>query len=175
MPVTSGRRPLPGTLVLTPPTAVRLRREVRFVALFVVLALPVAAVLWAILGPLPALAYLVGQTAFLTFGLRRRSVPVLRLSPEGISYEPGRFQLRCTWSEVIAVERVDLPTGSVESFVLDRPHVHWAADPDVRRQLDERGWDRVIPVATFESDWRAGRIGAGLADWAPNLLGSEEG
>ena len=160
----------PEEIVLTPPASVRRRRDLRFVALFVVLALPVAAVLWAIVGPLLAVVYLVSQTAFLTFGLRRRQVPVLRLTAEGLSYEPGRFQLRCRWTDVAGVGPVTLPAGTVECLLLDAPHLHWVADPGTRRQVTDRGWDRVIPVGDFEADWRSGRIGNGVAEWAPHLL-----
>ncbi|MEJ7582786.1 MAG: hypothetical protein WKF43_01625 [Acidimicrobiales bacterium] len=142
----------------------------RFVSLFVVLALPVAAVLWAIVGPLIAVVYLAGQTAFLTFGLRRRQVPVLRMTPEGLSYEPGRFQRRCRWTDGVALGPVVGPTGTVECLLLEGSHLHWAADPGTRGQVIDRGWDRVIPVADFEAEWRTGPIGRAVTTWAPHLL-----
>lgn len=155
---------------MTPPASVRHRREIRFVALFVVLGLPVAAVLWAILGWLPAVGYLIGQTVFLTFGLRRRQLPVLRLSSAGISYEPGRFQLRCTWQDITGVDEVALPSGPTEAFALTGPRLHWAADAGTRREVSSRGWDRVVPLSEFEPDWRGGRIGECVRRWAPALL-----
>ena len=162
-------RPAGDQIVLTPPPAARRRRDVRFVGLFLVFALPVGAVLWAIIDPWIALAYVVGQTAFLTYGLRRRHTPTLRLDAEGLSYEPGRFQLRCGWDAVTGVERVDLPTGPVEAFTLRASGLHWAADARVRDEVRQRGWDRQVPVGDFEVDWRHGRIGEAVRRWAPHV------
>jgi hypothetical protein len=168
--VSRRRRSAPDEVVVTPPASIRRRSQIRFVTLFVLLGLPVAAVLGAILGWLPALGYLIAQTAFLTFGLRRRQQPVLRLSSAGISYEPGRFQVRCTWEDVARVEEVVLPSGVTEGFALEGPRLHWAADAGARHEVRAKGWDRVIPVGSFEPDWRAGRIGGCVRRWAPALL-----
>jgi hypothetical protein len=110
---------------------------------------------------------MVAQTLFLWFGLRRRHSPVLRLSPDGMSYEPGRFHIRCAWADVDALGEVDLPDGRVEALVLAEGHLHWAVDPQTKRQVQARGWDRIIPIGTFEPEWEWGRIGEAFRQWAP--------
>jgi hypothetical protein len=109
----------------------------------------------------------VAQTLFLWFGLRRRHRPVLRLSPVGLSYEPGRFHIRCAWADVDALGEVDLPDGRVEALVLAEGHLHWAVDPAMKRQVQARGWDRIIPIGTFEPEWEWGQIGQAFRQWAP--------
>ncbi len=139
------------------------------VALFVVAGLPVAAVVWLVIGPVVAVLYLLGQTAFLTYGLRRRHVATLRLSPEGISYEPGRFQLKCSWSDADSIEKVQLPDGTAEALRLGRPRLHWVADPSLRSELTAKGWDTVVPLSPFDPDWRHGPIGDAIRRWHPRL------
>ncbi len=60
------------------------------------------------------------QTAFLTYGLRRRQVAILRFSPHGISYEPGRFQLKCAWSDAESIEEIDLRDRPGDALRLGR-------------------------------------------------------
>jgi len=160
--------------VVSPPAAVRRRHDVRFAGLFAVFALPVGAVLWAIIGLWVALAYVVAQTAFLTYGLRRRHVPKLRMDAVGLSYEPGRFQLRCEWADVVGVSRTTLPSGPVETLTLARPCLHWAGDARVKAEVRDQGWDRLVPVGDFDPDWRTGPIGEALTRWAPQVLGSRD-
>jgi hypothetical protein len=160
-------RPHPDEIVVEVPAKVRRRREIRMLVLFVIAALPVALVVWLIVGPGVAVLYVAAQTLFLWFGLRRRHRPVLRLSPEGLSYEPGRFHLRCAWADVDALGEVDLPDGRVEALVLAEGHLHWAVDPAMKRQVQARGWDRIIPIGTFEPEWEWGQIGQAFRQWAP--------
>lgn len=161
-------RSVPDEVVLTTPASVRRRHELRMLGLFVLLALPVAAVVWLLVTPGVAVLYVVAQTLFLWFGLRRRHAPVLRLDAEGISYEPGQFQIRCTWADVDALGTVDLPdSGRVEALLLAEGHLHWASDEAMRRQVRARGWDKVVPIETFEPEWEWGEIGAAFRQWAP--------
>ena len=155
---------------LTPSTRNRRRQTLTMVALFVVLGLPVAAILAWLLTPLLALGYLVAQTAFLTFGLQRRHRPVLRFSDRGVAFEAGHFVLRSAWDNVDRIDVAELPSGSVECLLLDEPSLHWAADAVTRRTVSGRGWDRVVPIGDFEDDWRAGDVGEALRRWAPHLL-----
>ncbi|HEV7722993.1 MAG TPA: hypothetical protein VGO60_17005, partial [Iamia sp.] len=101
-------RPHPDEIVVEIPASVRRRHEIRMLALFVVAALPVGLILGLIVNWFVAALYVVAQTLFLWFGLRRRHSPVLRLSPDGLSYEPGRFHIRCAWADVDALGEVDL-------------------------------------------------------------------
>lgn len=160
-------RPHPEEIVVAVPSSVRRRHEVRMLGLFVLAAVPVGAILWFLITPAVAALYMVAQTLFLWFGLRRRHSPVLRLSPDGLSYEPGRFHLRCDWADVDAVGPVDLPDGRVDALVLAEGHLNWAVDPQTKRQVQARGWDRIIPIGTFEPEWEWGQIGQAFRDWAP--------
>lgn len=163
-----GSRPAGDEVVVTVPRSETLRRELRMVAVFVVAAVPVAIVVALIVNVAVAVLYVVGQTLFLWFGFRRRAEPVLRLSPTGLSYEPGRFQVRCDWTDVDAVGTLDLPDhGPVEAFVLTGSHLHWSADQAIRREAIARGWDRAIPLGLFEVEWEWGQIGTAVRTWAP--------
>lgn len=155
---------------LTPSTGARRRQTLTMVALFVVLGLPVAAILAWLLTPTLAFGYLVVQTAFLSFGLQRRHQPVLRFSADGVAFEAGQFVLRSPWANVERIEVADLPSGSVDSLVLADPSLHWAADAATRTTVARRGWDRLVPIGEFEDDWRAGRVGEALRRWRPELL-----
>src|SRR4051794_1216070 len=98
-------RPEHEAVVLTPSTRTRRHQTLKMVGLFVLLGLPVAAILAWLLTPLLALGYLVAQTAFLTFGLQRRHRPVLRFTPDGVEFEAGHFVLRSPWANV---DRIDV-------------------------------------------------------------------
>jgi hypothetical protein len=142
-------------------------RDAKLLGIFVLAAIPPAAILWFVLSPLAAALYVVAQTLFLWFGLRRRHSPLLRLSPDGLSYEPGTFQVVCDWADVDALGPVDYPDGRVEALLLSGGHLHWAADSRTRRQVEARGWDRAIPIGAFEPEWEWGQIGKAIRQWAP--------
>jgi len=138
--------------------------------LFVVGALPVAAILVWLVNPWVAVAYVVAQTTFFMFGFRQHHEARLRLSPEGVQFEPGSFVVRASWEEVDRVEQVTLPSGPTEALLLRDSGIGWALDAGTRRQVTAKGWDRVIPLSEFEDDWRTGRIGDALRAHAPRLL-----
>ena len=158
------------TIVLTPATRSRRARTRRMLVLFVVGALPVAAVLVWLLNPAVAVAYVVLQTALLMFGFRQQHQPHLRLGPDGVQFEPGSFVVRAPWDDVARVDRVTLPSGPSDALVLRSGGLGWALDPGTRREVTARGWDRVIPLSQFEDDWRAGAIGDAIRAYAPRLL-----
>ena len=161
-------RPHPDEIVVGTSPTVRRAHEVRMLALFVVAALPLAAILWLIFSsPLFAGLFVAAWTLFFWFGMRRRHDPLLRLSPDGLSYEPGQFHVLCSWADVDALGPVDLPDGRVEALILAEGHLHWAADQATRRKVQARGWDRVIPIGSFEPEWEWGRIGQAFRQWAP--------
>jgi len=161
-------RPHPEEIVVGTPATVRRRHEARLVALFVVAALPLALILWLILDSLAVAGlFVVAWTLFFWFGMRRRHAPVLRLTADGLSYEPGQFQVRCGWADIDALGPVDLPDGRVEALVLDEGHLHWAVDHATRRKVEARGWDRIVPIGSFEPEWEWGQIGRAFRQWAP--------
>lgn len=157
----------PDEIVVGVAAGIRRAHELKMLGLFVLAALPVAAVLLLVVNRSLALLYLVGQTLFLWFGLRRRHSPILRLFPDGLSYEPGTFQVRCGWADIDSLGPVDLPDGRVEALHLAEGHLHWATDQATRRRVQARGWDRVIPIGSFEAEWEWGRIGTAFRQWAP--------
>ena len=161
-------RPHPDEVVVGTDPGVRRRHEARMLVLFVVAALPLAVILWLILSSLAvAVLFVVAWTLFFWFGIRRRQSPQLRLSPDGLSYEPGTFHLRCSWADVDALGPVELPDGRVEALVLSEGHLHWAVDQPTRRRVEARGWDRIIPIGSFEPEWEWGVIGQAIRQWAP--------
>jgi hypothetical protein len=87
--------------------AVRRGRDAKLLGIFVLAAIPPAAILWFVLSPLAAALYVVAQTLFLWFGLRRRHSPLLRLSPDGLS-STGPMSTR--WG------RSTTPTGASRPF-----------------------------------------------------------
>ncbi|HYI62585.1 MAG TPA: hypothetical protein VEW93_12360 [Acidimicrobiales bacterium] len=160
-------RPHPDEIVVSTSPTVRRRREARLLVLVVAASLPLALILWLIVNPAVAALFVAAWTLFFWFGIRRRGEPVLRLSPDGISYEPGQFHIRCTWADVDALGPVDLPDGRVEALILSEGHLHWATDAAMRRQVQARGWDRIVPIGSFEPEWEWGRIGTAFRQWAP--------
>ena len=162
-------------LVLTPHTRNRRSRTLRMLGLFVIGALPVAAVLAWLVNPLVAAGYVVVQTAFLMFGLRQQHQPRLRLDPDGVQFEPGSFVVRGRWDDVDRIDRVTLPSGPTEALILSDSGVAWTLDPGTRREVTAKGWDRVVPLSEFEDDWRTGRIGQLIAQHAPHLLAEPQG
>ncbi len=157
-------------LVLTPHTRSRRARTLRMLALFVIGAVPVAAVLVWLVNPLVAVGYVVVQTGFLMFGLRQQHQPHLRLDADGVQFEPGSFVIRCGWDDIERIDQVTLPTGPTEALVLQQSGLGWALDAGTRREVAVKGWDRIIPLSEFEDEWRRGRIGDLIGQHAPRLL-----
>jgi len=160
-------------LVLTPSRAKERSRTLKMLALFVLAALPVAAILVATISWPVALAYVVVQTGFLMFGLRQRHEPKLRVDDVGLQYEAGSFVIRAAWSDIDHVEPVTLPSGVTEAAVLSTSGIRWTLDAQTRRQAIARGWDRVIPLGDFTPDWRTGALGDAVREHRPDLLAHE--
>ena len=145
-------------------------RTLRMLALFVVGALPVAAVLVWLLNPLVALGYVVVQTAFLMFGLRQRHQPRSVGSDRGVQFEPGTFVVRCPWSTMSS-------GSSASPCRLVRPRrcprrvgTRMDARSEHPARSHAKGWDRLVPLSDFEDDWRDGQIGQLIREHAPRLL-----
>ena len=88
------------SLVLTPSTRSQRDRLVRHLMLFLLAAIPVAGVLWALVNLWVALIYVVGQTGLLMFGVRQQRTSVLRVDDSGIQYEAQAFVVRTTWADI---------------------------------------------------------------------------
>lgn len=157
-------------VVLTPAAATGRARTLRLLVLFLLGAIPVAAIVVAVVGWVAAIAYVVVQTGFLMYGTRQHNQPKLRLEDDGVQFEPGTFVIKAAWGEIDKVAEVTLPSGPTEALVLNRSGVRWTIDPQTRRQVTAKGWDRVIPLSEFEPQWRQGRIGAALREHRPDLL-----
>jgi hypothetical protein len=157
-------------LVLTPSRARERSRSLKMLVLFLVAALPVAAILVATIGWWIAVAYVIVQTGFLMFGLRQRHEPKLRVDDLGMQYEAGSFVIRAAWSDIDKVEPVALPSGRTEAAVLGTSGIRWTLDAQTRRQAIARGWDRVIPVGDFGPDWRTGPLGDAFRQHRPDLV-----
>jgi hypothetical protein len=142
----------------------------RLLALFLLGAIPVAAILVAVVSWVVGIAYVVIQTAFLMYATRQHNQPKLRLEDDGVQFEPGTFVIKAAWDEIDKVAEVTLPSGKTDAFVLTRSGVRWTMDPNTRRQVTSKGWDRVIPISDFEPEWRSGQIGAALRAHRPDLL-----
>lgn len=139
--------------------------------LFFLAALPVAAVLVLLVNWPVAIGYVVVQTGGLLFGVRQQHVAALKLDADGVQFEPGNFVLRAEWSDIDRIEQLTLPSGPTQAMVLKRSGLRWTHTPQVRAQVTQRGWDRIIPLDDFETDWRKGKIGAALREHRPDLAG----
>lgn len=158
------------SLVLTPSTRSQRDRLLRLGLLFLLAALPVAAVLVAIVNWWVAIAYTVGQTGLLLFGVRQQRTSVLRVDDAGIQYEAGTFVLRAAWADIDKVGEATLPSGPTTALVLARSGLRWTHTPQVRQQVTARGWDRIVPIDEFEPTWPDGRLGDAVRRHRPDLL-----
>jgi len=157
-------------VVLTPSTRSQQRRLQRLALLFLLAALPVAAVLVIIIGWLVAVVYVVVQTGVLLFGVRQQRTSVLRLDDAGIQYEAGTFVLRTAWADIDRVAEATLPSGTTQALVLGRSGLRWTHTPQVRQQVTQKGWDRIIPIDEFEPGWPHGPLAEALRTHRPDLL-----
>ncbi len=158
------------SLVLTPSTRSQRDRLQRLGLLFLLAALPVAAVLVIIISWWVALAYTVIQTGVLLFGVRQQRTSILRVDDTGIQYEAGTFVLRTAWADIEKVAEATLPSGKTQALVLGRSGLRWTHTPQVRQQVTQRGWDRIIPLDEFEPGWPTGPLADAVRTHRPDLL-----
>lgn len=138
--------------------------------LFLLAALPVAVVLVMIINWWIAALYVVVQTSVLLFGVRQQRTSTLRVDDVGIQYEAGTFVLRTTWADIDKVARATLPTGNTLALVLRRSGLRWTHTPQIRQQVTQKGWDRIIPIDEFEPGWPNGPLAAAVRAHRPDLL-----
>ena len=158
--------------MLTPSTRSQRARLQRLGLLFLLAALPVAAVLVIIINWWVAVAYVVVQTSVLLFGVRQQRTSTLRADDAGVQYEAGTFVLRATWADIERVAEATLPTGPTQALVLRRSGLRWTHTPQIRQQVTTKGWDRIIPIDEFEPTWPAGPLGDEVRTHRPDLLTS---
>ncbi len=158
------------SLVLTPSTRSQRDRLQRLGLLFLIAALPVAAVLAIIISWWVAAIYVVVQTGVLLFGVRQQRTSVLRVDSAGIQYEAGSFVLRAAWADIDKVGEASLPSGPTQALVLVRSGLRWTHTPQVRQQVTQRGWDRIIPIDEFEPGWPKGPLADAVRTHRPDLL-----
>ena len=158
------------SVVLTPTTRSQRDRLTRMGLLFFLAALPVAAVLVLIVNWPVATGYVVVQTGGLLFAVRQQHTAALKLDTRGVQFEPGNFVLRAEWADIHEVAEVTLPSGPTQALILEKSALRWTHTPQVRAQVIQRGWDRIIPLDEFESDWRRGKVGDALREHRPDLL-----
>lgn len=156
--------------MLTPTTRSQRGRLLRMGLLFFLAAIPVGIVLVLIINWPVAIGYVVVQTAGLLFGVRQQHTAVLKLDANGVQFEPGSFVLRAEWADIDRIEQVTLPSGPTQALVLRRGALRWTHTPQVRMQVTEKGWDRLIPLDEFEKDWRKGKVGDALREHRPDLV-----
>lgn len=157
-------------LVLTPSTRSQRGRLQRHLLLFLLAALPVGAVLFALVNWWVALLYVVVQTSVLLFGVRQQRTSILRVDRTGLRYEAETFLLRTPWNNLESIDDETLPTGPTRVIRLRRPALRWANDTEVQRQVRERGWDRVIPIDEFEPNWPDGPLAEAIRQHRPDLF-----
>ena len=160
------------SVVLTPSTRSQRERLQRLGLLFLLAALPVAAVLVIIINWAVALLYVVVQTSVLLFGVRQQRTSVLRVDDAGIQYEAGTFVLRATWADIEKVAEATLPSGTTQALVLGRSGLRWTHTPQIRQQVTSKGWDRIIPIDEFEPSWPKGPLADAVRAHRPDLLPS---
>lgn len=159
-------------LVLTPSTRSQRDRLLRLGLLFLIAALPVAAVLVVIINWWVAIGYVVVQTSVLLFGVRQQRTATLRVDSAGVQYEAGTFVIRSAWADVSKIGEAELPSGKTQALVLARSGLRWTHTPQVRQQIVQRGWDRIIPIDEFEPNWPKGPLAKAVRTNRPDLLDS---
>ncbi len=156
--------------MLTPSTRSQRDRLQRLGLLFLLAALPVAAVLVVLVNWPIAIGYVVVQTSVLLFGVRQQRTSALRVDGAGVQYEAGTFVLRASWADIDRIGEASLPSGKTQAFVLRRSGLRWTHTPQIRQQVTQRGWDRIIPIDDFEPGWPNGPLAKAVRTNRPDLL-----
>ena len=160
------------SFVLTPSTRSQRDRLLRLGGLFFVAALPVAVVLVLIINWWVAIGYVVAQTAVLTFGVRQQRTSVLKVDERGLQYQASTFVLRAGWDDLDRIEAATLPSGATQAFITRTSALRWTHTPQIRAQVLQRGWDKIIPIDEFEPSWPKGRLADAVRRHRPDLLTS---
>jgi hypothetical protein len=136
-----------------------------------VASLPIAGILLALVNLPVAAGFVVVWTAGLLFGVRQQRTTTLKVDDVGLQYEAGTFVLRAAWDDLDRIDRVTLPSGPTTALLLKASGLRWTHTPQVRAQVTQRGWDKVIPIDEFAPRWPDGRLGDAVRAHRPDLLG----
>lgn len=109
--------------------------------------------------------FLIGSSLFVVYGIRRTH---LTLSESGIEYRTLGYRANVAWREVDRIGLVKTDRGVYEGLILRKPGVvrqGWAANFfSMSSHLE------AIPLTSFESRWKQGRLGQDLKQYAPHLF-----
>ena len=157
------------SVVLTPSTRSQRDRLVRLGLMIFVASLPIAAILGALVNWAIACGFVVIWTVGLLFGVGQQRTVSLKVDDNGMQFEAGTFVLRTTWADIDRIGEATLPSGKTQAFVLARGGLRWAHTAATRAQVQQRGWDRIIPIDDFAPRWPAGRLGDAVRQHRPDL------
>ena len=114
-----------------------------------------------------ALGFVVIWTVGLMFGVGQQRTISLKVDDNGLQYEAGTFVLRAAWADIDRIGEATLPVGQ------DAGHRPEAGRASAGRtlprpaQVQQRGWDRIIPIDDFAPKWPAGASPTPSASTAP--------
>jgi hypothetical protein len=157
-------------VVLTPSTRSQRDRLVRLGVMILLASLPIAAILVALVNWQVALGFVIIWTVGLMFGVGQQRTISLKVDANGLQYEAGTFVLRAAWADLDRIGEATLPTGKTQAIVLKRSGIRWAHTAQTRAQVQQRGWDRIIPIDDFAPKWPAGKLADAIREHRPDLL-----
>ena len=140
--------------------------------MILIASIPIAVILLALVNWQVALGFVVIWTVGLLFGVGQQRTISLKVDANGLQYEAGTFVLRAAWADLDRIGEATLPTGKTQAIVLKRSGIRWAHTAQTRAQVQQRGWDRIIPIDDFAPKWPAGRLGDAIREHRPDLLES---
>ena len=156
--------------VLTPSTRSQRDRLVRLGVMIFVASLPIAAILLALVNWQVAVAFVVVWTVGLLFGVGQQRQTSLKIDGNGLQYEAGTFVLRAAWADLDRIGDATLPTGTTKAIVLKKGGLRWAHTAATRAQVQQRGWDRIIPIDDYAPKWPQGKLADAIREHRPDLL-----
>ncbi len=109
--------------------------------------------------------FLTGSGLFVAYGIRQTH---LALSEDGIEYRTLGYTAKIKWDEVVRIGLAKANRGVFEALILREPGVTrqgWAAN-----YFATSDYLQAIPLTSFESRWKQGRLGKDLRRYAPHLF-----
>jgi hypothetical protein len=156
--------------VLTPSTRSQRDRLVRLGVLIFLASLPIAGILLALVNWQVAVVFIVIWTVGLLFGVGQQRTISLKVDTNGLQYEAGTFVLRAAWTDLDRIGEATLPSGKTQAIVLKKSGLRWAHTAATRAQVQQRGWDRIIPIDDFAPRWPQGKLADAIREHRPDLL-----
>ncbi|MGN6695627.1 MAG: hypothetical protein ACTHN0_15730 [Aquihabitans sp.] len=156
--------------VLTPSTRSQRDRLVRLGVMIFLASLPIAGILLALVNWQVALVFIVIWTVGLLFGVGQQRTVSLKIEATGLQYEAGTFVLRTAWADLDRIGEATLPTGKTQAIVLKKGGLRGAHTAATRAQVQQRGWDRIIPIDEFAPKWPQGKLADAIREHRPDLL-----